>query len=107
LVNPGVGETRARPSLPARKFNNDDLPTFERPMKANSGRDSSGHASRSGALHSKMADEICMIKLDALSQQIRAADTTIFKARKPFMDFPAIMNHTGGVPACHAGSIND
>jgi hypothetical protein len=31
-------------------------------MKANSGSDSSGHASRSGALQSKMADEICTIK---------------------------------------------
>jgi hypothetical protein len=31
-------------------FNSDDLPTFERPMKANSGNDSSGHESRSGAL---------------------------------------------------------
>src|ERR1700691_3383513 len=62
LVKPGVGETRARPASPARKFSNEDLPTFERPMKANSGRDSSGHESKSGALHSKMADEICTIK---------------------------------------------
>src|SRR5580704_18782416 len=62
LVNPGVGETRARPSLPASRFSNEDLPTFERPIKANSGNDSSGHASRSGALQSKMADEICTIK---------------------------------------------
>src|SRR5882724_8000695 len=64
LVNPGVGETRAKASLPASRFSNDDLPTFERPMKANSGNDSSGHDSRSGALQSKMADEICtMVKL--------------------------------------------
>jgi hypothetical protein len=39
-------------------FNNDDLPTFERPMKANSGNDSSGHESKSGALQLKMADEM-------------------------------------------------
>jgi len=50
FVNPGVGETRASPSLPASTFSNEDLPTFERPMKANSGRDSSGQAVRSGAL---------------------------------------------------------
>jgi hypothetical protein len=42
-------------------FNSDDLPTFERPMKANSGNVSSGHESRSGALQSKMADEIFII----------------------------------------------
>jgi hypothetical protein len=39
-------------------FSSEDLPTFERPMKANSGSDSSGHDSKSGALQSKMADEI-------------------------------------------------
>src|SRR4051795_9573136 len=58
FVNPGVGETRAKAPLPASMFSNDDLPTFERPMKANSGNDSSGHESRTGALQSKMADEI-------------------------------------------------
>src|ERR1700689_862638 len=58
LVNPGVVETRARIPLPASMFSSDDLPTFERPMKANSGSDSSGHESRSGALRSKMADEM-------------------------------------------------
>src|SRR5208283_1961340 len=61
LVNPGVGETRARSSLPESRFSNDDLPTLDRPMKANSGRDSSGHESRSGALQSKMADEMFTI----------------------------------------------
>jgi hypothetical protein len=65
-------------------FNSDDLPTFERPMKANSGNDSSGHESKSGALHSKMADEISMVKIDSrLSQQIYFADTTIFKTSAP------------------------
>src|SRR5450631_3379368 len=62
LVNPGIVETRAKIPLPASMFSNDDLPTFERPMKANSGSDSSGHESRSGALRSKMADEMFTIK---------------------------------------------
>ncbi len=53
FVNPGVGETRANASLPASLFNNDDLPTFERPMKANSGNDSSGHDSRSARCNFK------------------------------------------------------
>jgi len=49
-------------------------------MKANSGRDSSGHEYRSGALQSKMADEISMLgNLPSLSQQISVADTTNFK----------------------------
>src|SRR5687768_15214797 len=61
LVNPGVGETRANPCLPASMFSKEDLPTFDRPMKANSGSDSSGHESRSGALRSKMADEMFII----------------------------------------------
>jgi hypothetical protein len=39
----------------------EDLPTLDRPIKANSGRDSSGHESRSGALQSKMADEMFTI----------------------------------------------
>jgi hypothetical protein len=43
-------------------FSNDDLPTFERPMKANSGSDSSGHESRFEALRSKIADEMSMMK---------------------------------------------
>src|SRR6266478_2765579 len=58
LVNPGVGETRANPCSPASRFRSEDLPTFERPMKANSGSDSSGHEFKSGALQSKTADEM-------------------------------------------------
>ena len=61
-VKPGVGETRARRSTPASVFSRDDLPTFERPMKANSGSDSSGHADKSGALQSNMADGMFTIK---------------------------------------------
>ena len=62
LVNPGVGETRARPAWSASRFSSEDLPTLERPMKANSGNDSSGHAAKSGALRSKMADEMFTMK---------------------------------------------
>src|SRR5665213_4307721 len=79
LVNPGVVETRAKIPLPASIFSSDDVPTFERPMKANSGNDSSGHESKSGALRSKMADEMFTMKTDwPLSQQMRFGDTTNF-----------------------------
>src|ERR1017187_1139301 len=83
FVNPGVGETRARPSLPASMFSSEDLPTFERPMKANSGRDSSGHESRSGALQSKMADEMFTFgNLPSIVAANRLNDTTNFKCGK-------------------------
>jgi hypothetical protein len=60
-------------------FNNEDLPTLDRPMKANSGSDSSGHEPRSGALQSKMADEMfTMATYRPLSQQICLTDTPIF-----------------------------
>jgi hypothetical protein len=36
-------------------------------MKANSGSDSSGHEARSGALRSKMADEMFMVAIERLS----------------------------------------
>src|SRR5438105_4886035 len=78
FVSPGRGETRAKTPLPASMFNSDDLPTFERPMKANSGNDSSGHDARSGALRSKMADEMFMINRPVLSHQIGTADITNF-----------------------------
>src|ERR1041385_4271414 len=58
LVNPGLGAPRANPCSPASRFRREDLPTLERPMKANSGSDSSGHEFKSGALQSKMADEM-------------------------------------------------
>ena len=67
LVNPGVGETRANPASPASMFSSEDLPTLERPMKANSGSDSSGQESKSGALQSKMADEIFTIETNETS----------------------------------------
>jgi hypothetical protein len=37
-------------------LSSDDLPTFERPMKAHSGIMTGGHDSKSGALISKVAD---------------------------------------------------
>ena len=78
LVNPGVDETRAIPCSPASMFSNEDLPTLERPMKANSGSDSSGHESKSGALQSKMADEMfTMEKAHPIVAQIQRSGTYI------------------------------
>jgi hypothetical protein len=60
-------------------FSNEDFPTFERPMKANSGIDSSGHESKSGALQSKMADEMfTMENPRAMVAQIQRTETHIF-----------------------------
>src|ERR1700691_3331882 len=82
LVNPGVGETRANPCSPASMFSSEDLPTFERPMKANSGSDSSGHESKSGALQSKMADDIFTMENPwPIIAQVHRIDTRI--VRKP------------------------
>src|SRR5436190_1475248 len=54
-VRPGVRETRASPRWWAKALRRLDLPTFERPVTAISGR-SPGGASRSfGALFSKLA----------------------------------------------------
>src|ERR1051325_1740606 len=77
LVKPGLGDTRASARCPANMFSRDDLPTLDRPMKANSGNDSSGHESRSGALRSKMADEMFIIKSRGLSQLNAVTDRTI------------------------------
>src|SRR5579863_8637808 len=74
LVKPGVGDTRARSAWPESMFSREDLPTLERPMKANSGSDSSGQDSRSGALRSKMADEMCMIENGLTSVAANWAD---------------------------------
>ena len=74
-----VRETRASSRLPAKKFSKEDLPTFDRPMNANSGNDSSGHESRSGALRSKMADEMFTINGRLLSHQTGLADITNFR----------------------------
>ena len=60
-VFPGVADTFASASLLDSMLIIDDFPTFDLPMKANSGNDSSGHESKSGALQSKMADEMFTI----------------------------------------------
>ncbi len=78
LVNPGVDETRAIPCSPASMFSSEDLPTFERPIKANSGSDSSGHESKSGALQSKMADAMFTMENPHLTvAQIQRTETHI------------------------------
>src|SRR6478752_4669706 len=59
-VFPGVAETLASASLLVSMLIIDDLPTLERPMKANSGRFQSGAAWRSRALMLKTADLIFM-----------------------------------------------
>src|ERR1700722_3177677 len=81
LVCPGVGETVASPGRPESRFSSEDLPTLDRPMKANSGNDSSGHESRSGQLRSKIADEIFTMKnFCPVSQQNGPTDTPIFQS---------------------------
>jgi hypothetical protein len=78
LVKPGVAETRAIPNSPASVFNSEDLSTFERPMKANSGSDSSGHESKSGALQSKITDETFTMENPHLTvAQIQRTETHI------------------------------
>ena len=49
-VAPGVDDTLARLRRPTNMLSRDDFPTFERPMKANSGIRSGGQPSRSVAL---------------------------------------------------------
>ncbi len=55
-VRPGVLETMARSFLRVRALINDDLPTLERPINANSGNSESGQLARSGELIRKSAD---------------------------------------------------
>src|ERR1017187_117520 len=88
LVTPGVGETRANPCSPASMFSSEDLPTFERPMKANSGSDSSGHDSKSSALQSKMADEMFTIeRSQPIVAHIHRIDTGIIRKGAVSPDF--------------------
>jgi hypothetical protein len=49
-VFPGVEEILAKPSTPVIMFISDDLPTFERPMKAYSGRSAFGQLFNAGKL---------------------------------------------------------
>src|SRR4249920_37321 len=82
LVNPGLGETRANPCSPASRFSREDLPTLERPTKANSGSDSSGHEFKSGALRSKMADEMfTMENAQSIVAQIDGNGTHLTRKR--------------------------
>src|ERR1035437_7793780 len=57
-VFPGVPETFARVLLPVIILINDDFPTFDRPMNANSGRSVSGQSFNEGLLAMKFAEEI-------------------------------------------------
>jgi hypothetical protein len=50
LVRPGVFEILARPSLFVRRLIKEDLPTLDRPMKANSGKSGARHLSKLIAL---------------------------------------------------------
>jgi hypothetical protein len=57
-VRPGLPDTRASPSAFVRRLMRDDLPTFERPMNANSGNEEAGQVSRLTALSLKFAEWI-------------------------------------------------
>src|SRR5690606_11803785 len=63
-VLPGVPETLARRPWPVRRLINEDLPTLDRPIKANSGRSCTGQAVRSGALEWKTVESIFIARLD-------------------------------------------
>ena len=58
FVLPGVEEVRARRLRPVSMFMRDDLPTFERPMKAISGRRREGLLATRVLLPAYMACEI-------------------------------------------------
>src|SRR5476649_2717381 len=71
LVFPGVTETLASSRRSASKLISDDLPTLDRPMKANSGSGDFGHDFRSGALTLKTADLIFINGWEARKQPHR------------------------------------
>jgi hypothetical protein len=61
-------------------FRSEDLPTFERPIKANSGSDSSGQELESAALQKNVADEIfTLINARLIVAQIERAETYIVR----------------------------
>jgi hypothetical protein len=61
-------------------FRSDDLPTFDRPIKANSGSDSSGQELESAALQKNVADEIfTLINARLIVAQIEPAETYIVR----------------------------
>jgi glycosyltransferase A (GT-A) superfamily protein (DUF2064 family) len=55
-----LADTLANLVCPVRRLMSDDLPTLERPMKANSGTSGSGQPSRLVALITNWAERICM-----------------------------------------------
>jgi hypothetical protein len=57
-----VADTLARSFFPVSIFSKDDFPTLDRPMKAHSGIITSGHSANVGALISKVAVWIRMVK---------------------------------------------
>ena len=57
-VCPGFEDTFARSFLPVIMLISEDFPTFDRPMKANSGKSEEGQDSKSGALVLKIAELI-------------------------------------------------
>ena len=60
-VLPGVEPVRASPLIPVRVLIRDDLPTFERPIKAYSGVFVFGHCATAGLLFTNVADLIIII----------------------------------------------
>src|SRR3954462_4749083 len=73
-VLPGRSETRARSFFSASRLMREDLPTFDRPMNANSGRTGIGHDARSGALVVKTAVLIFMAN-QGLGEPSRIVDS--------------------------------
>jgi hypothetical protein len=61
LVFPGVWDTFARFFRSVSILINEDFPTFDRPMNANSGRSVLGHCFRSGLEERNSALEIFMV----------------------------------------------
>ena len=61
-VRPGVWLTRARPLRPSKPFRSEDLPTFDRPAKATSGRVAGGNWDGCVALVTNSALRIFMVR---------------------------------------------
>jgi len=59
-VFPGVVDTLERPRRSVRRLTNEDLPTLDRPIKANSGKEVWGNDSGDRALTTNSADLIFM-----------------------------------------------
>src|SRR5437773_9628557 len=69
LVLPGASETFAKLRRAVSELISDDLPTFDRPMSANSGRGQEGAERKSGAPIENSADEIFMAMSGALPRR--------------------------------------